>query len=89
MTQQSVSVILPTFNESGNIVELVQNVLMSIPPDWRYEILVVDDNSPDGTYELVRQTFEGNPKVLSYWVPSLENIMDNASWGVTLFCGSA
>lgn len=64
MTQQSVSVILPTFNESGNIVELVQNVLMSIPPDWRYEILVVDDNSPDGTYELVRQTFEGNPNVV-------------------------
>jgi dolichol-phosphate mannosyltransferase len=64
VTQQSVSVILPTFNESGTIVELIQDVEASIPEGWRYEILVVDDNSPDGTYELVRRTFEGNPTVV-------------------------
>jgi dolichol-phosphate mannosyltransferase len=58
-----VSVILPTYNESGNIVGLVNEICKHIPAPWDYEILVVDDNSPDGTYPLVRDTFAGNPKV--------------------------
>jgi dolichol-phosphate mannosyltransferase len=47
------SVIVPTFNESGNISEIVRRldtVLTGI--DW--EVIFVDDNSPDGTAEIVR-----------------------------------
>jgi dolichol-phosphate mannosyltransferase len=64
VNDKSVSVILPTYNESGGIVELVQGVMQAIPVGWTYEILVVDDSSPDGTYEVVRKTFEGNPNVV-------------------------
>jgi dolichol-phosphate mannosyltransferase len=64
MSRTSVSIILPTFNESGNIVELIRDVMSSIPAEWAYEILIMDDNSPDGTYEIVRKAFEGNPNVL-------------------------
>ncbi len=39
-------VIIPTYNESENIERLVQEVFVSLP---RTEILVIDDNSPDGT----------------------------------------
>lgn len=58
-----VSVILPTYNESGNIVPLVNEIINSIPKSWDYEIIVVDDNSPDGTYFLVEQTFQVNHRV--------------------------
>jgi dolichol-phosphate mannosyltransferase len=64
MSPKSVSVILPTYNESGGIVELVNAVLASVPQGWECEVLVMDDNSPDGTYELVRSTFAGNPSVV-------------------------
>lgn len=53
---KKVSVILPTYNEAGNIVDLIKAILKqlrSIP--LTPEIIVVDDNSPDGTAEKVNQ----------------------------------
>jgi dolichol-phosphate mannosyltransferase len=49
-----VSVILPTYCERDNIADLleaIETVLQHVP--WETEILVVDDNSPDGTAEVV------------------------------------
>lgn len=57
-----VSVILPAFNERGSIVPLVQEILQTLA-DVPVEVLVVDDNSPDGTAALVRQTFASRPEV--------------------------
>jgi len=45
-------VIIPTYNEKGNIgriIDAVQSLAMT------FDILVVDDNSPDGTANIVRQ----------------------------------
>lgn len=39
-------VVLPTYNESRNLAEIVPQILAQ---DQRLEVLVVDDNSPDGT----------------------------------------
>ena len=59
-----VSIILPTYNESGNIVKLVRAIVGNIPDGWDFEIVVVDDNSPDQTYERVRTTFRDAPQVV-------------------------
>ncbi|MDX2177516.1 MAG: polyprenol monophosphomannose synthase [Candidatus Sumerlaeia bacterium] len=42
---------LPTYNERQNLETLIDAVLQAHP---RIELLVIDDNSPDGTHELVR-----------------------------------
>jgi dolichol-phosphate mannosyltransferase len=47
------SLIVPTYNESENIVILVERVHKSLA-DVNYELIVVDDNSPDGTAELAK-----------------------------------
>jgi dolichol-phosphate mannosyltransferase len=57
-----VSVVLPTFNERGNIVSLVHEVLEALS-GYAVEILVVDDNSPDGTASWVRENFPDRPDV--------------------------
>ena len=59
-----VSVILPTYNEAGNIVELINQIIQSIPSDWGYEIIAVDDNSPDQTHQIVRNAFADNKNVV-------------------------
>ena len=51
------TVIIPTFNEAGNVkttIEQLQTVFNSID-NWKMQILIVDDTSPDKTYEIVKQ----------------------------------
>ena len=45
-------IITPTYNESKNIVLLIEKILK---PNPNYHLLVIDDNSPDGTSEIVRK----------------------------------
>lgn len=49
------SVIIPTYNESENILHLLESVSGKIPSSLSYEIIVVDDNSPDRTGELAER----------------------------------
>ncbi len=51
-----VSVILPTYNEAGNIVDLAKEIHAHVAQP--HEIIVVDDNSPDGTSRLIQQLIE-------------------------------
>jgi dolichol-phosphate mannosyltransferase len=48
---QNAVVVIPTFNERGNIAKLVGTLLGAYP---EIRVLVVDDHSPDGTAEVVR-----------------------------------
>lgn len=58
------SIILPTYNEKENIVELIRAIFTTLEPDsMDFEVVVVDDNSPDGTADVVRQTFGQNCRV--------------------------
>jgi dolichol-phosphate mannosyltransferase len=58
-----VSVILPTYNEAGNIIGLVEEILAHFPPDVEPEILIVDDDSPDKTCEVAKNAFAANHNV--------------------------
>jgi len=49
--QPLVSLVLPTFNEKGNIERLIPALRSQLP--WPVEFLVIDDNSPDGTADAV------------------------------------
>ncbi|MBK7117678.1 MAG: glycosyltransferase family 2 protein [Comamonadaceae bacterium] len=56
------SVIVPTFNELGNIVELRNRVAEALTGiDW--EMIFVDDNSPDGTAQAVREMAQADRRV--------------------------
>ncbi|HBT10527.1 MAG TPA: dolichyl-phosphate beta-D-mannosyltransferase [Leeuwenhoekiella sp.] len=48
-------VIIPTYNEAENIEKLVRNIFAQ---QRAFEVLVVDDNSPDGTAKLVKSLQE-------------------------------
>lgn len=48
-----VSIIVPTYNESQNIVSILKSIHENIPKGIFTETIVVDDNSPDGTGKIV------------------------------------
>ncbi|WP_425358233.1 polyprenol monophosphomannose synthase [Staphylothermus hellenicus] len=57
-------VIIPTYNEKENIGELLVRLTSVLEKlGISYEILVVDDNSPDGTADIVRKHRLYNEKV--------------------------
>ncbi|WP_141384032.1 glycosyltransferase [Nitrobacter winogradskyi] len=63
--QPDVSVILPTFQERENIVPLVRELRQEFNRvGARYEILVVDDRSPDGTANAARAAFADDDGVI-------------------------
>jgi len=47
------SIIIPTYNESENIIQVLKSIGEHLPEDIAAEALVVDDNSPDGTGKIV------------------------------------
>ncbi len=49
----SLTTILPTYNERGNIPILIEGILAAVQTPVK--VLVVDDNSPDGTSEVVAE----------------------------------
>ena len=52
------TVLLPTFNEASTIEKMLDSVKNNIPKNINTEILVVDDNSPDGTSNIVNSYFQ-------------------------------
>ena len=62
MTNHKILVISPTYNESENINKFISEIL-----DLKLEILIIDDNSPDGTSQLIKtnKNFGNNLHLIS------------------------
>jgi dolichol-phosphate mannosyltransferase len=56
------SVIVPTFNERDNVVPLFEKLNAALA-GIAWEVIYVDDNSPDGTAEAVRALAQREPRV--------------------------
>lgn len=54
-------IIIPTYNERENIIPLITEIFRYMPNDTK--ILVIDDASPDGTADLVRDHSLKDPRV--------------------------
>jgi dolichol-phosphate mannosyltransferase len=56
------SVIVPTFNERDNVTTLFRRLEAALS-GVAFEVIFVDDNSPDGTWHLVRSLARQDPRV--------------------------
>jgi len=63
-----VSIIIPTYNESENIIQILKSIGEHIPKDIATEAIVVDDNSPDGTGKVVEDYINDTQNETGYTV---------------------
>jgi dolichol-phosphate mannosyltransferase len=63
-----ISIILSTYNEATVIEDTINQILKNIS---NVEIILVDDNSPDGTFEIVKNI--NNPNIKAYKRKSQED----------------
>lgn len=62
--REKLSIVVPAFNESGNVKALAERVLAVLAPyDFDVEILFVDDGSSDGTADAVRELHDVDERV--------------------------
>lgn len=73
------SVVLPTYNERENIVPLLEALMAALSElsELSYELVVVDDNSPDGTAQAVRERF-GDDKAVKLIVRTADKGFANS-----------
>jgi dolichol-phosphate mannosyltransferase len=62
MKSPELTIVLPSFNEARNIPVMVERIAAALP-DTPHEIVVVDDDSPDRTYDVTRAIGAAQPHV--------------------------
>ena len=63
-----VSIIIPTYNESQNIIKILKSIADIIPSNIQTQAIVVDDNSPDGTGKIVEDYIQTIKKIAGYTI---------------------
>ncbi|NNM77916.1 glycosyltransferase family 2 protein [Sphingomonas sp. ID1715] len=62
MSGLELAVVIPTFNEAGNVEELVERLERALA-GFGWEAIFVDDNSPDGTAERLRSLAQRDRRI--------------------------
>ena len=75
MSERSLSIIIPAYNEAENILDTLENVTQALAPlDLAHEILVIDDGSRDTTGAIVAAA--------AARFPNVRLLPTNATWGL-------
>ncbi len=72
-----ISIIIPTYNESQNILNVLKSIGDIIPKNILTQAIVVDDNSPDGTGKIVEDYLKNVKKIAGYTVDIIHRTAKN------------
>lgn len=84
---KKISIIIPTYNERDNVSPLVERIRKAMETVWDYEVIIVDDNSPDGTQTVVRQMAAWNPRIRLLERPGKQGLGSAVAAGFALATG--
>lgn len=80
-----VSVVIPAFNAELFLEDAIGSILAQTYP--HFELVVVDDASTDGTWEIARRAAASDPRVRAHRNPANLGIAGNRNRGVALSAG--
>lgn len=72
-----ISIIIPTYNESKNIIQILKSIGENLPRNLKTEAIVIDDNSPDGTGTLVEEYLKNVKKLAGYTIDIIHRTAKN------------
>ena len=78
----SFSIILPVLNEVGNIERLIEKIINIFENTYEFEIIVVDDNSSDGTSEVLQSLVNKNKNIKHILRKCGPNLVDSLNTGI-------
>lgn len=81
-----VSVVIPAYNAEKYISYALDSVLMQTYTE--YEIIVVDDCSTDGTFEIVKEYADEYPNIKLYRNQKNSGVSYSRNFGVSVACGA-
>lgn len=84
----NLSIVLPTFNEIDNIGPLVDAIKIAVPAEVEYEVIIIDDNSPDGTYDRAEGLFAADPHVVIQKRTADKGLARSIRFGIELARGT-
>jgi glycosyltransferase involved in cell wall biosynthesis len=63
-TQPEISLVIPCYNEEGNLRELIRAIRESVEPlKIPYEVVITDDCSRDKSWEVLKELAAGDPRI--------------------------
>ena len=84
----NVSIVLPTYNESKNIINLTKDIINIFDDKYQFEVLIVDDNSPDDTFKIAENEFKDDDRIVPVlrltdrgFAKSIREGIDRAKYG--------
>jgi dolichol-phosphate mannosyltransferase len=72
-----ISIIIPTYNESSNIIRMLKSIGDNLPKNIIAEAIVVDDNSPDSTGKIVDEYLKNVKKIAGYTMDIIHRTSKN------------
>ena len=64
MTEPELSLVIPCYNEEGNLRELINAIRASVDPlKISYEVVITDDCSKDKSWEILKALAESDPRI--------------------------
>ena len=69
---KKISVLIPCYNEvenAGPISKAVTDIIAKELPQYDYELVFIDNDSTDGTRDVIRELCRQNPKIKLFLMP--------------------
>ena len=66
MYSNSFSVVIPIYNESQNIINLIEEILINLSRFKKFEVIIVDDHSSDKSLDKINKKFNNNHLIKTF-----------------------
>lgn len=87
--REKVSLIIPTYNEKNNIILLIKRIKTILNKrKFRFEIIIIDDNSPDKTSQNIKTAFKQNNEIRLFVRKKVKELASAILFGIKKARGS-